>query len=208
MMGSTDLLSTLAQTMIFWVVSLALLLTFFIKIYRRVHANPNRTFDELVQYIRTVDLDSLRELIDVAGEGYLRLNLSRSSFRELQRSRVHLLQEFLKRMSHNARFLQDWAIAQCERSLSTQNHAARSSSKELIALCISFRLAARIAHFRLFVWSLQIKLLPFAPIPCLAEARLSHGTDWLYTYERIRETANALGVACDRRYAEKLVQVL
>lgn len=194
--------------MTFWVLALALLLTFLIAIYRRVHTNPNRTFDELIQYIRSVRIESLRELVDLAHEGYLRLNLSPASFRELQHNRVHLLREFLKRMSHNARFLQDWATTECERSSKTLNREARSSSKELIALCMAFRLAASIAQFKLLAWSLKIKLLPFAPIPCLAEARRSHDTDWLYTYERIREAANALSLACGPRYTQKLAQVL
>jgi hypothetical protein len=196
------------QEMTLWILALGLLLSFGVGVYKNVTSGRSCTLDELIQYLRDVRLESLRELVDLAGEGYLRLNLSPEAFRKLQHNRVHLLKEFLSRMSHNARFLQDWATNECTRSSKTFNEQARASSRELIAFCITFRLAAVLAHSKLLLWSLRIRLLPFAQIPCLAEACHVQGTDWVYTYERIRETASALGRACGTRSAQRLAQVI
>ena len=169
---------------------------------------PTRTFDEMFPYLRDANLEDVRDLVDPADEGYLRLNLSAHNFRNAQHDRLHLFRELLERMSHNAGFLQDWASSELERSLATRNRGSKEASRQLIELCMAFRLAAFVARFRLLLWSVRIRLLPFVSIPCLAEAGQIRDTDLLYVYGRIRETAGALSRACGDCCAQRLSEVL
>jgi hypothetical protein len=196
------------KTMILGILVLALVITFVVAVYKVSCASPARTSDDVSRYVRPGGLEGFRELVDVADEGYLRLNLTPEAFRKTQHRRIQLLREYLKRMSHNARFLQDWANGELARSSKTRNREATDSSRSLIDLCTVFRVGAFVAQLKLLLWSVGIKLVPFVSIPCLAEVRLFRETDVLYTYERIRETANALSRACGGRCSERLEEVL
>src|SRR5581483_3104881 len=151
-------------------------------------------------YLRGANLDDVHDLVDPADEGYLRLNLSPLAFRKAQQNRVHLLSELLKRMSHNASFLQEWASGELAKSWKTLDRNARHASRELIQYCVLFRFAALVVQIRLLIWSARLRILPFMPVPLLAEARNALGTDVAYTYERIRETAGKLCRLCGVQY--------
>jgi len=185
-------------------VALVVVVTWFARVFRR----SARTFDEMYPYLRNAKIEEVQDLVNPADEGYLRLNLSANDFRKTQHNRVHLLRELLKRMSHNASYLQEWASGELRKSWKTTNQNSRHASRELIQYCIEFRMATLLVQGRLLLWSLRITLLRFAPIPLLAEARNAFGTDIPYTYERIRMTADKLGGACGGGYQEKLSEVL
>jgi hypothetical protein len=174
----------------------------------KMFARSPRTFDEMFPYLIEGNLEGVQDLINPADEGYLRLNLTSADFRKAQHNRVHLLRELLKRMSHNACFLQDWASGELTRSWKTMNRGARNASRELIQYCIAFRVATLLVQGRLALWSVSITVLRFVPIPLLAEARNAFGTDIPYTYERIKMSAEKLGRACGGRYQEQLSEVL
>jgi hypothetical protein len=181
----------------------------FVKFFKATFRRPTRTFDEMFPYLlRDAGLEGVQDLVNPADEGYLRLNLSARDFRKAQHNRIHLLRELLKRMSHNARFLQEWANGELGRSWKTMNHSARHASRELIQYCIVFRIATLLVQGRLALWSLRIAMLRFMAIPLLAEARNAFGTDIPYTYERITMTADKLSRACGGRYQKQLSEVL
>jgi hypothetical protein len=190
---------------VLWLLIALLVLFWFFKTnFRR----STRTFDEMLPYLRDASLGDVQDLVNPADEGYLRLNLSACDFRKAQHNRIHLLRELLKRMSHNAVFLQEWASGELAKSWKTMNPGARHASRELIQYCIAFRIATLLVQSRLALWSLKITMLRFTSIPLLAEARNSFGTDIPYTYERIKMTAEKLGRACGGRYQEQLSEVL
>jgi hypothetical protein len=176
---------------------------------KRMFRRSARTFDEMFPYLlRDADLEVVQDLVNPADEGYLRLNLSAHDFRKAQHNRVHLLRELLKRMSHNARFLQEWASGELGKSWKTTNRGARHASRELIQYCIVFRAATLLVQAKLALWSVRITVLRFTPIPFLAEARNAFGTDIPYTYERVKMTAEKLACACGGRYQEQLSEIL
>jgi hypothetical protein len=194
--------------MVISILFIFLVASLILTVYRTLRRRLGRTFDELLPYLRPVNLEELRELLNIAQEGYLRLNLSATEFRRSQLNRLHLSRELLSRMSHNASFLQVWASVELARSWKTLNRGAKHASRELSGHCGAFRVAVLIVQLRLTLWSLRITLLPFIPIPCLAGARSICGTDLLYTYERIKAAADKLGCSCGGHYQRKLEQIL
>jgi len=189
-------------------VLLLILIVLGFAVYTHIASRPPRTFDEMLPYLRIGDLNEVRHLLDPVDEGFLRLNLSIADFRKAQHHRIHLLSELLTRMSHNARFLHDWARGEQHKSWKTMNCATRAASRELIGYCVTFRFATFVAQIRLRVWAFRISMLRFAPVPIIADIRHLVGTDIPYTYERIKATALTLGNACGGEYQQSLSEVL
>src|SRR5215475_5093126 len=75
---------------------------------------PDRTADDVVDFLLPVDLEKAESLLDVSTETHLRCDLSRKEFRRLQRKRIHLYVAFVHRMAHNAAVLIDWANREVE----------------------------------------------------------------------------------------------
>jgi len=63
-------------------------LLIFESLYHWIYRFPDRTERQIISYLRGVDLESLKDLLNLADEGYLRLNLSRAEFRKEQRHRI------------------------------------------------------------------------------------------------------------------------
>lgn len=75
---------------------------------------PKRTVDDILGFLRHVDMDIAYELVDPVAEGSLRSTMTAREFRSAQLKRVHLCMEQLKRMSHNSNVLLE--LAKRERS--------------------------------------------------------------------------------------------
>ena len=69
---------------------------------------PHRTFDDVTPYLRPAEFEELELLLDPAAEVNFRLRLPGKEFQAWQRKRIHLLREYLLRMSHNALVLNEW----------------------------------------------------------------------------------------------------
>ncbi len=69
---------------------------------------PARTIDDVRPYLRAIELQEFEELLDPANEANFKFRLSPADFRQLQRKNIHLMREFLLRMSHNALVLIEW----------------------------------------------------------------------------------------------------
>jgi hypothetical protein len=177
-------------------------------LYRWIYRFPDRTVRQLISHLRPVNVEELQDLLNLADEGYLRLNLSPEAFRKEQRHRIGLTLEYYGRMAHNALLLQEWATSEVRRSLKTRNREAASASRELNNICIEFRVHALITRLRLHGWLFRTKALPFVSIPFLAGARRIDSFDLVYSYERIKAVAEKLGRACGSSYREQLAQGL
>src|SRR5215475_13239896 len=77
---------------------------------------PKRTIDDVTPFLRPAEAHEFEALLDPAQEVNFRLRLSPADFNDWQRKRLHLMREYLLRMSHNALVLIEWgnmeAIAQ------------------------------------------------------------------------------------------------
>src|SRR5260221_12822753 len=139
-------------------------------LHQWIYVFPVRTEREIIAYLREVDLESLKELLSLADEGYLRLNLSADEFRKEQRHRIAVTLEYYGRMTHNSRLVQQWSNTELRKSAMTRNREVARASRELNNFCIEFRVHALITRMKLHAWLFRIKALPFASIPVLAES--------------------------------------
>ncbi|MGC2744738.1 MAG: hypothetical protein WA672_16305 [Candidatus Angelobacter sp.] len=69
---------------------------------------PRRSFEDVTSFLRPAEHDELESLLDPAQETNFRMRMSAREFAEWQRRRIHLLREYLLRMSHNALVLIEW----------------------------------------------------------------------------------------------------
>jgi hypothetical protein len=168
----------------------------FESLHRWIYRFPERTEKEIIPYLRGVDLEQLKDLLNLADEGYLRLNLSPVAFRQEQRRRIDLTLEYYGRMAHNSRLVQQWANTEMRKSAMTRNREAARAARELNNFCIEFRMHALMTRTRLHAWLFRIKALPFIAVPFLAQARRSDSFDLVYSYERIKQEAEKLSRAC------------
>jgi hypothetical protein len=168
----------------------------FESLYQWIYRFPDRTERQIIAYLREVDLESLKELLNLADEGYLRLNLSPAEFRKEQRHRIAVALEYYGRMAHNSRLVQQWSNTEMRKSAMTRNREVARASRELNDFCIEFRVHALMTRMRLHAWLFRIKALPFISIPFLAQARRIDSFDLVYSYERIKQEAEKLGRAC------------
>jgi hypothetical protein len=160
-----------------FLVAVAGLLTFE-SLYQWIYRFPDRTERQVISYLRGVELEELKDLLNLADEGYLRLNLSPLEFRKEQRHRIAVALEYYGRMSHNSLLVQQWANAELRKSALTRNREVARASRELINFCIEFRVHALITRLKLHGWLFRTKALPFISIPFLAEARRSTVSTW------------------------------
>jgi hypothetical protein len=175
-------------------------------LYHWIYRFPDRTEKQIISYLREVKLEELKDLLNLADEGYLRLNLSPEAFRKEQRHRIGLTLEYYGRMAHNAQLLQEWAANELRKSWKTRNREVIGTSRELNNVCIEFRTHALMTRIRLHLWLFRTKALPFISIPFLAEARRIDSFDLIYSYERIKQAAEKLSRTCGSSYQGQLAQ--
>jgi hypothetical protein len=165
-----------------------------------IYGFPVRTERQIIAYLRETDLGELKDLLNLADEGYLRLNLSATEFRKEQRHRIAVALEYYGRMAHNSRLAQQWANTEMRRSAQTRNSQVARASRELDNLCIEFRMHVFFTRLKLHAWLFRIKAFPFLSIPFLAEARRIESFDLIYSYERIKQAAEKLSRTCGSSY--------
>src|SRR3954470_12399871 len=62
--------------------------------------HPKRTIEDVTPFLRPAEHDELESLLDPALETNFRVRMSPQEFADWQRRRIHLLREYLLRMSH------------------------------------------------------------------------------------------------------------
>src|SRR5258708_37145664 len=96
-----------------------------------IYGFPVRTEREIIAYLREVELENLKDMLNLEDEGYLRLILSAAEFRKEQRHRIAVTLEYYGRMAHNSRLVQQWSNTELRRSVMTRNREAARASREL-----------------------------------------------------------------------------
>jgi hypothetical protein len=176
---------------------------------RRVYRFRNRTEDDVTPFMLRVDLAELSYLVDNLTEEQLRYELSPEEFRKEQLVRLRLLQEFTRRMRHNADILQEWGEYGFNRRRYADEDGIRSHSLELIRSCREFRYAARAVQLQLHLWFIEMKFFPARPAPMLSQVRhLDDSYDLLFAYQGIRIAAEYLSRAYGDDCYHDLAEVL
>lgn len=169
---------------------------------------PKRTIEDVTPFLRPAEHDELESLLDPAQETNFRIRMSPQEFQDWQRRRIHLLREYLLRMSHNALVLIEWGNME---TATTGNDAEtvrqrQLMAQELVQSATEFRLYSFIALVKLKVWLVMPS--PFSlllPSPSLPAMRHVFGIDALGSYERLRTAASSLGLAHGLHFHDELL---
>ena len=172
---------------------------------------PKRTIEDVTPFLRPAEHDELEQLLDPAQETNFRIRMSAQEFADWQRRRIHLLREYLLRMSHNALVLIEWGNMETS---TTGNDAETVRQKhllaqELVQAATEFRLYSFIALVKLKLWLVMPS--PFSlllPSPSLPAMRHVFGIDALGSYERLRTAASSLSLAHGLHLRDALLERL
>ena len=118
-----------------------------IRIARRF---PERTLHDLMPLLQPVHIEEVELLFDPGEAAFLRANFSDREFRSLQRQRLYLAMEHLKRMAQNAAILAQWA----NHELSRSNPQTQELASELHREAVYVRVYALFARLKLNLWIL------------------------------------------------------
>ncbi len=162
---------------------------------------PRRTLDDVTPYLRPAELEEIQELLDPAQEVNFRLRLSPEEFRRWQRKRIHLMREYLLRMSHNALVLIEWGNLECFEggSGSRVSPERQAMAQELVQAATEFRLYSILALLKLKIWIVfRLDRWPLVSAPSLPALRQVFGIDALSSYNRVKQAAGGLSTAYGR----------
>jgi hypothetical protein len=150
---------------------------------------PERTVDDVVDFLLPVDLQKAETLIDPHAESSLRCELTRAEFRRLQSKRIHLYIAFVGRMAHNASVLIDWANREVEGS----DDRAVQLARDLQQVAIEVRLYSLLTLVKLRFWQLiRLGSWEILPSPSLCEFNEVGGIKGLESYDRLKTAASFL----------------
>ena len=164
---------------------------------------PDRTRDDVVDFLVHIDLEKAETLLDPVAEDSLQRTLRSSEFRMLQSKRVYLLIEFLQRMAHNAAILVQWGNLEAQKSHPRTAQLAHELQQEAVKV----RAYSLIALVKLRFWLLiSLGSWSVLPVPRLSDLREIYGIEGLRAYERLKTAAGSLFVGHEK--LEELLQNL
>lgn len=164
---------------------------------------PRRTIDDVAPYLRPAEFEELELLLDPAHEVNFRLRLSPQEFRSWQRKRIHLMREYLLRMSHNSLVLIEWGNMELMTEGGSRSTSAESQAlaEELVKAGTEFRLYSFLALAKLKLW-IVFRIDMSASLPAL---RNLFGIDSLGSYHRLINAASALGLTHGTEFHQALI---
>jgi hypothetical protein len=166
---------------------------------------PERTVDDVVDFLLPVDMERLEALLDPATEGNLRRSLHPDEFRRLQRKRICLCISIFQRMSRNASILVDWANREAQSSDPRSVELARG----LQQLAVEVRLYCLLTLMKLRFWQLiRLDSWRFLPAPTLFDVGQINGVRGLESYDRLKTAASFLFLERNEGRFEELLQNL
>ena len=172
---------------------------------------PKRSIEDVTPFLRPAEHNELESLLDPAQESNFRMRMSPQEFAEWQRRRIHLLREYLLRMSHNALVLIEWGNMETAETGNNAETAIQRQllAKELVQAATEFRLYSMLALAKLKVW--LVLPAPFSlllPSPSLPAMRCVFGIDALGSYQRLKTAAGGLSLAHGLHFHDELLQRL
>jgi hypothetical protein len=172
---------------------------------KRLSWFTRRTWDEVPEFLRCLDLDAIEKLFDPEEE---KEALSFGDFRRTQRARLALAREFIKRMQHNAMIVYQWAETEW---LDMRKHRLeyepelQARIEALHRESITFLGAARIALLQISLWSiLHFDKVALLPLPSLARLRRPISVDLISAYQQAKQAAVAMADVYGEEQAEEI----
>ncbi|HEY1262036.1 MAG TPA: hypothetical protein VGF06_00850 [Terriglobales bacterium] len=190
---------------LWYVVITAGLLASIVSLYLIWFRFPERTAEDVADYLLPVDLAKIEELLDPQAEAILRRELGPTDFRRLQRKRIHNYVAIVRRMSHNAAVLVEWA----NREVKNRDPRAARLAAELQQAGIELRLYCLLALVKLGFWLLiRVDSWRILPSPTLDDMREAGGIRGLETYDRLRSAASFLFIEMGQPNFEEFLHKL
>jgi hypothetical protein len=149
----------------------------------------------------------VKDLFSPAAERHLRATLSDDAFRRAQQHRMVLALEYVRRISHNALVLQQWAAYEGSNATTAGGSHSRHLSMDLIAVSVRCRVYGSLIALRLHCWIIVTRLLPFELPTFEALIRFGHA-DLSARYSELRTSAKKFSRFHDRMDTKQLVQSL
>ena len=172
---------------------------------------PKRTSDDVTQFLRPAEPEELESLLDPGEETAFRLRMAPREFAAWQRKRIHLMREYLLRMSHNALVLIEWGNMEADNGDSEQIRCSQRQllARELVQAATEFRLYSMLALAKLTLWLTLPPPFKFLfPSPSLPSLRSIFGISALGSYQRLKSAASGLSLTCDSNFHRELLERL
>lgn len=170
---------------------------------------PKRTIDDVTPFLRSAEPQELEALFDPAQETNFRLRMSQPEFAYWQRKRIHLMREYLLRMSHNALVLIEWGNIETVNNEQEPATDRQLLAQELVQAATEFRLYSFLALAQIKLWLvLPAPFKFFMPSPSLPSLRKVFGIDALGSYQRVKSAATGLSLAYNNHYHNELIERL
>ncbi|HEY6252907.1 MAG TPA: hypothetical protein VI685_23355 [Candidatus Angelobacter sp.] len=177
-------------------------------LYEWIYRFSERTANDVIPYLRSINLEEVKTLLDPATESYLRLKSSRQEFKRSQLKRCHLALQYVRDLAHNAKVFQEWGKYERSRSRSTQDRDVRRASLDLTIACAQCRICAVAVRMRIHYWMVKMAVLPFSAPPSFASLPRMGSVELLSYYEQIKTSAIQLSQGYGENYHQKLAHVL
>jgi hypothetical protein len=166
---------------------------------------PDRTIDDVTDYLLPVDFEKAEGLLDPQTEAILRKELSPEEFRALQRKRIHHYLALVQRMAHNAAVLIEWA----NREARTATGQKLEMVTKLQQVGVEVRFYSLLALIKLRFWLLiRVESWTILPAPSLDDMRQVGGVKGLESYDRLKTAASFLFIEMGQGNFEELLQNL
>jgi len=173
---------------------------------------PTRTLEDVTPFLRPAESQEIEALLDPGQETTFRLRMSPNEFAGWQRKRIHLMREYLLRMSHNALILIEWGNMEAMKEEEGDSERCREQqqlAQELVQAATEFRLYSMLALTKLKLWLILPSSISFLlPSPSLPSLRNVFGIDALRTYQRLKTAASGLSLAYNNHYHNELLERL
>jgi len=171
--------------------------------HRRRHAHPD--LDEIVPFLRPVDLEAFSRLLNPQEDRYMRETRGKAEYKKFQRKQIRIATEYLRRMSHNAGLLQTIGYSRIQ----SVNELVATQAQELIDAGVNVRLYSMMGLATLHFWRVfGIPSHPhFSPIRISSMQKLV-SSSVIPAYEVFKARSTGLTALLDSAYRDALTQNL
>jgi hypothetical protein len=171
--------------------------------HQRRHAHPD--LDEIVPFLRPVDLNAFSRLLDPREDRYMRETCGELEYKRFQRKQIRIAMEYMRRMSHNAGLLQTIGYSRIQ----STNEFVAKQAQELIDAGVNVRLYSMMGLATLHFWRIfGIPSHPgFSPVR-ISELHKLVSSNVIPAYEVLKAKATGLTALLDSGYRDALTQSL
>lgn len=170
---------------------------------RRRHAHPD--LDEIVPFLRPVDMNTFSQLLDPRMDAHMRETCGEAEYKKYRRKQIRLALEYLRRMSYNAGLLQTIGYSRIQSS----NELVATQAQELIDAGVNVRLYSLMGLATLHFW----RIFGIPSHPRLSPIRIGElqkliSSSVIPAYEVFKTRAMGLTALLDSVYRDALTQNL